>query len=287
MGVDIPDIERIVFFPGQPLRADDMTDLEATSRELRWLHNRSLHPWGIGVGLEVSGERGATVVKVQPGYAVDRLGRELILSTVESLPIPAVPGSATGGDAIFYLVLRYLPDSAQDTFETRKGVCRPGGSVRLSDRPALDWKTSGTLQDGIDIVLGTIRVKNCMLSARVLLTSRRMINPPQLSYVAGGKTLAGATLLLYSSGDGQTATQGTTLPQPLAARAVDGANNPLTGLTVSYSALTGGGTFDTVVEKPGGIYLTNWKLGPPGPQTAVAKVAGSALTVQFQAISKP
>src|SRR5262245_14932559 len=81
MSIDIPEIERIKFFPGQRLTADDMTDLDVTNAELRWLHNRSLHPWGIGIGLEVSGEKGDTVVTVKPGYAVDILGRELIVSS--------------------------------------------------------------------------------------------------------------------------------------------------------------------------------------------------------------
>src|SRR3954464_1000956 len=140
MSLNIPDVERITFFPGQRLTAGDLTALETSNRELRWLHNRSLHPWGIGIGLEVSGEKGDTSVTVQPGYAVDRLGRELVLTTAQTLPIPAVPGSASGGDAIFYLVAVYLVDSAQTAIERRDGVCRPGGTVRLADEPSIEWR---------------------------------------------------------------------------------------------------------------------------------------------------
>ena len=47
---DIPDLERITFFAGQRLLARDLGDLQRADRELRWLHNRSLHTWGIGIG---------------------------------------------------------------------------------------------------------------------------------------------------------------------------------------------------------------------------------------------
>jgi hypothetical protein len=193
MSIDIPEIERITFFPGQRLTADDLTDLGATNRELRWLHNRSLHPWGIGIGLEVSGEKGATSVTVQEGYAVDRLGRELVLTSVRTLPIPAVPGSSTGGAALFYLVANYVVDARQSTLETRSGVCRAGGAVRLSDEPAIEWRTSATLIDGIDIILCSIQVKNCVLWARVSSAPRRYIRPQHQAYIAGGQTLASTT----------------------------------------------------------------------------------------------
>jgi hypothetical protein len=193
MSIDIPEIERVLFFPGQRLTAGDLTDLETSNRELRWLHNRTLHPWGIGAGLEVTGEKGDTAVTVQPGYAVDRLGRELVLTSARTLPIPAVPGSSSGGPATFYLVARYLPDAKQDTLEARAGVCRPGGSVRLSDEPAVEWRTPATLDEGVDIILASIQVKNCMMWARVSSAPRPYVRPVYQSYIAGGQTPAGST----------------------------------------------------------------------------------------------
>jgi hypothetical protein len=98
--------------------------------------------------------------------------------------------------------------------------------------------------------------------------------------------LAGAVQLLYASGDGQTATNGTTLAQSIVVRAVDPAGNPVTGLTVTFSVDAGGGSVGAVTAQPGGLYETKWKMGPPGPQSVVAKTAGSTLTVRFNAVSK-
>ena len=56
----IPKLERITFFSGQGLRAKDLAALQEAQRELRWLHNRSLHQWGIGVGLGVRADRDGT-----------------------------------------------------------------------------------------------------------------------------------------------------------------------------------------------------------------------------------
>jgi hypothetical protein len=193
MSVNIPEIERILFFPGQRLLAADLTALETTNRELRWLHNRTLHPWGIGAGLEVSGQKGDTSVTTQPGFAVDRLGRELVLASPRTLPIPAVPGSSTGGQATFYLVARYLADGQQGTLETRAGVCQPGGSVRLSDEPSIEWRTASTIDEGMDVILASIQVKNCMLWARASSAPRRYVLPLNQPYLASGRTPAGST----------------------------------------------------------------------------------------------
>src|SRR5918996_6138934 len=88
--VDIPDIERVTFFTGQRLTEKDLAALQRANRELRWLHNRSLHSWGIGIGLAVAGERGDSAVTVEPGYGVDCLGREIILTERRGIPVPAV-----------------------------------------------------------------------------------------------------------------------------------------------------------------------------------------------------
>ena len=62
--MNIPELERITFFPGQRLHAEDLTDVQTVDRELRWLHNRSLHTWGIGLGFGVTGEAGASAVAI-------------------------------------------------------------------------------------------------------------------------------------------------------------------------------------------------------------------------------
>jgi hypothetical protein len=191
--IQVPEIERVTFFTGQRLTAGDLTALDESHRELRWLHNQSLHAWGIGIGLEVAGERGATAVVVQPGYAIDRLGREIVLTEPRTIPIPAVEG-AGGGDAVFYLTARYVPDAEQHAIEKRPGVCLSGGTVRLSDEPAIGWRAVGSVSEGLTLILATARVRNCALSAPVSGASRRYARPAQLPYVAGGQTVAAKTV---------------------------------------------------------------------------------------------
>jgi hypothetical protein len=178
----IPDLERIVFFPGELLTADDLTALDCNNRELRWLHNRTLHNWGIGYGLDVQGSNGATSVTVNPGYANDVDGREIILSSPLQQPIPAVPGPAT-----YYLVTNYLDDADETTEEQRSATaCAAGGAVRLSNAPAILWKTLAQLNSGIDVVLGQVAIQNCVLSGSVSNAVRRYaFSTPRFSVTAG------------------------------------------------------------------------------------------------------
>src|SRR5262245_57080610 len=100
----IPNIERQAFVNGQRLTAEDLAAVQNANKDLRWLHNRSLHGWGIGAGFSVEGEAGATAVQIGPGYAIDCLGREIILTDPVSKTVPAVGGAADGSEATFYLV---------------------------------------------------------------------------------------------------------------------------------------------------------------------------------------
>src|SRR4051812_48245750 len=104
---DIPLLERPSFFHNQRLTADDLTAAQTYNRELRWLHNRSLHSWGIAFGFAISGPRGAQSVKVQPGYAIDCVGRDLVLDAALEMPIPAIASDSNGSPAVYYLTISY------------------------------------------------------------------------------------------------------------------------------------------------------------------------------------
>jgi hypothetical protein len=74
-------LKRPRYFNGQLLTAKDFEDEQAYQREKRQLHNRLLHGAGIVAGLDVSIELGtgdATVV-VSPGFAIDRVGNEILV----------------------------------------------------------------------------------------------------------------------------------------------------------------------------------------------------------------
>jgi hypothetical protein len=191
--IDVPELDRIAFFPGQRLEAADLAALQRNHRELRWLHNRALHAWGIAVGLAAEGKRGDTTVRIEPGYAVDSVGRELILTETRIKDVPAVAAAPGGGEAVFYLVAAYLPDAKQRISERRAGVCGPEGAVRLGDEPLLDWRRAGLVKEGIDLVLAQAWVQHCRLSRPLSLQVRREARLSPQPYIASGQTPVGKT----------------------------------------------------------------------------------------------
>ena len=187
----VPELERLQFFQGQLLTADDLTTLDNNNRELRWLHNRSLHNWGIGLGLDVQGARGDTSVTVNPGYAIDILGHEIILSEPLRVAIPGLAGAADGSAVTYYLVANYVDDSDQTTEEQRGATaCYPGGSVRLSNDPAILWKTTAQLDSGVDVVLAQVFIQNCVLSQNPSAAVRRYATCGQSLYVKAAEIAA-------------------------------------------------------------------------------------------------
>jgi hypothetical protein len=185
---DIPDLSRVAFFDGQRLAAADLNEAATVQRELRWLHNRSLHNWGIGLGFAVSGAAGDHQVRVEPGYAIDCRGREIILTEAISQAVPARVGGAGGQPAIYYLLAAYPDDARLAVLERRQGECGADGAVRLEERAAIYWKAQGeqTIASGEEIVLAQAAVQNCALASPLSLAQRRSARPAQQPYVAAG-----------------------------------------------------------------------------------------------------
>jgi hypothetical protein len=203
--VEIPDIERVTFFTGQRLTEKDLSALQRANRELRWLHNRSLHSWGIGIGLAVVGERGDSVVTVEPGYGVDCLGREIILTAPRTMPVPAVAHGPGGAEtALYYLVAAYQEDADQKVAERRPGVCLPEGTVRLSEEPRLEWRRPEQLQEGVELVLAQAWIQSCQLSRPLSLAARRFARPSQQPYIVAGQTEREKTAWIPWAVSGQT-----------------------------------------------------------------------------------
>jgi hypothetical protein len=72
--------ERVRFFSGQFLTAEDFEVEQKYHIEMRRLHNRMLHGVGIveGLGVSIDESQDGTAV-VSPGLALDGLGREIIV----------------------------------------------------------------------------------------------------------------------------------------------------------------------------------------------------------------
>ena len=196
----IPDLTRPDFFDGQRLDATDLSSIYEFHRALRWLHNRALHDWGIASGFGVGGKKGGREVVVAPGYAIDCMGHDIVLSTSTSVVLPAVSGAPTGGPMLLYLTASWLDDDAIDASETRDGVCAEGGAVRRPERPRLRFQNprdpragDDRFRRGLDLVLASVLVQDCKLAAAPSLAERRDAHPATQPYVFADSTPAGAT----------------------------------------------------------------------------------------------
>jgi hypothetical protein len=194
-------LERNQFFNGERLFASDLQSIEAFNREMRWLHNQSLHQPGVGSGFIVTGNIGDRQVVISPGYTLDSLGREIILTEPQTLAIPPIADNGNGGSVFYDLTVSYPSDSDLTVSETRVGICSPTpGVVRLCEAPVFCWvllsddvshqPEDGTLtkriKTGLFIVLGQVEILNCQLKQPVSTTQRRNARPSMQPYIAAG-----------------------------------------------------------------------------------------------------
>jgi hypothetical protein len=88
------DTKRVHFFSGQLLNETDLNAEQQYHRQRRYLHNRALHGSGLVNGLEITvSNEPSPSVTVEPGLALDALGRELQLTeqitvALETMPSP-------------------------------------------------------------------------------------------------------------------------------------------------------------------------------------------------------
>jgi hypothetical protein len=201
-------LERIQFFNGERLFAADLQALEAFNREMRWLHNQSLHQAGVGSGYQVTGNVGDRQVTIFPGYALDSCGREIILTESQVLPIPPIADNGSGGSVFYDLTVSYPDNTELKTSETRDGICSPAGVVRLREEPIFCWvqlsddptnrqpmdlRLRNRIKEGLFILLAQVEIFNCQLKQPVSTTQRRNARPPGQTHVACGVQAGGTS----------------------------------------------------------------------------------------------
>jgi hypothetical protein len=189
-------IERLQSFNGQRLFASDLQGLEAFNREMRWLHNESLHQPGIGNGFAVAGKKGDREVTIGPGYAIDAEGREIVLTQDQVEPVPPVAGEEGGSPVLYDLTVSYPDDAFLEETERREGICcKGGGTIRLKEEPVFCWirlNEDGQPQDakqkqeilsGMRIVLARTEVLNCQLNKAISIAQRLSARPSKQPYI--------------------------------------------------------------------------------------------------------
>jgi hypothetical protein len=204
--------ERIKFFNGQRLFASDLQDVEQFNREMRWRHNQSLHQAGVASGYAVTGNKDDREVTIESGYAIDSVGREIVLTQPEVLQIPPVANDGQGNPVYYDLTVSYPSDLLLKETETRDGVCASRSAVRLREKPVFCWVelvstsslfgpkaiTEGRqaklasmneqVESGLRIRLARAEILNCKLNQPLSVAQRRNAKPPSQPFIWAGRT---------------------------------------------------------------------------------------------------
>ena len=185
-------LERVQFFNGQQLFASDLQAIDDLNRQMRELHNRSLHQAGVASGYAVAGQKGDRQITVQPGYAIDSYGREIVLTETSTQPVPPVANDGQGNPVLYDLTVAY-PDTLP-TSETRATVCcTVQGTVRLSEAPVFCWvraDASGPqdliqqIEQGLRLRLARAEILNCQLNKPITIAQRTNAKPSCQPYLA-------------------------------------------------------------------------------------------------------
>ncbi len=84
-------LKRPNFFSGKLLTAEDLAQEQEYVLDKFRRHNRTLHGFGIISGLKVSARAGQ--VSVEPGFALDCEGNELVIGSAQSIVAPKAEGN--------------------------------------------------------------------------------------------------------------------------------------------------------------------------------------------------
>ena len=185
------DLERLQYWQGQMVRSRDFRDNEAVEAQRRWWHNRAEHAaFGISLGLEASKvDSAVTAVLVRPGLAYDCFGRELILDSAQTVPVPL---KSPPNVRSLVLLMKYLSPEDGDRSTATPEVCWTDSHLKKFDAFEFLWKPKEAVraEDGVPIaqVFYTATVREINLEF-----FRRPTQADARPTVATGTTLRGKT----------------------------------------------------------------------------------------------
>lgn len=200
-------------------------------------------------------------------FAMSCTGTETGTEVEDTDPIASVTSATTVAD-------RTVGDTVTVSFTVlgASGAALPGESVTFSATGGGSVSPAAATTDGTG-------------SVATLWTLGTTAASQSVTASAGGRTGTVTTTpmadapsqLTASSGSGQSGAPGTMLSSPLVATATDPFGNPVQGVTVTFTAETGGGSVDpsTDVTRADGTASTTWTLGQAlGSQTVRADANG-------------
>ena len=136
---------RNAYFNGQLLDESDFRTDQDYHRQARLLHNLRFHSWGVVAGLTVT-RHGDTAVSVAPGFAIDSLGREMLLPEATVVDVGAVAANGT-----IHITLSY-EEEPEELRHSEHGA----GHGRMGEYAVLS--TASTEGAGASVTLATIRL---------------------------------------------------------------------------------------------------------------------------------
>lgn len=142
-------IKRLNYFTHQFLREQDFKDEQAYHVEMRRRHNRLLHGWGVVSGLEVQ-KKGEREITIGPGMAIDKEGRELVLSETVTRDFTALERSSHT-----HVTIAYAEKWDEADHQAAGGV---EGYTRLTESTEIRESKQDPPKDGSVVTLARVHV---------------------------------------------------------------------------------------------------------------------------------
>lgn len=163
-------IKRLNYFTHQFLREQDFKDEQAYHLEMRRLHNRLLHGWGVVTGLEVQ-KKGEREITVSPGMAIDKDGRELVLAEPVTRDFSSLERSTHT-----HVTIAYAEKWDPADHQAAGGV---EGYTRLTESPEIKEQKHDPPKDGSVVTLAKVHVDDVGHVHRIEMDAavRKVIGP--------------------------------------------------------------------------------------------------------------
>ncbi|MFZ0771193.1 MAG: hypothetical protein WCA49_08060 [Candidatus Sulfotelmatobacter sp.] len=142
-------VKRLNYFTHQFLREQDFQAEQAYHVALRRQHNRLLHGWGVVEGFDVRKKSEREIV-IDPGIAIDNLGREIVLATPVVRDFSNFERSSHG-----YATIAYAETWDEADHHSAGGV---DGYTRVTESPEVSEKKHEPAKDGSVITLARVHL---------------------------------------------------------------------------------------------------------------------------------